>query len=127
MPAAYIPDQAVRLGVVSRMARPAALPVRVYRKRSTMAAITVDQHPNNPCLNCGACYTAFRASFYWAEATERGLPDSSCGPALTFLACMNGANSATPRCCALVGDFGKDTFCSIYDTRPSPCREVSPG
>ena len=31
----------------------------------------------NPCVSCGACCVAFRASFYWAEGddtTEGGVP-----------------------------------------------------
>ncbi len=30
------------------------------------------QHPENPCINCGACCAYFRVSFYWAESTEGG-------------------------------------------------------
>jgi uncharacterized protein len=88
---------------------------------------TVDQHTQQPCLNCGACCAAFRVSFYWAEASEQGLPDGSYQQVSAFLAAMKGTNSPSPRCCALIGDIGQDTTCSVYDSRPSPCREVQPG
>jgi Fe-S-cluster containining protein len=36
---------------------------------------------------------------------------------------MCGTDASPPRCVALTGEIGKGVACSIYDARPSPCRE----
>lgn len=38
-------------------------------------------------------------------------------------ACMKGTNQKSPRCIALSGTPGAQTACTIYNQRPSPCRE----
>lgn len=40
-----------------------------------------------------------------------------------FRACMKGTNQTGRRCIALAGTPGIRTFCTIYEYRPSPCRE----
>ena len=40
-----------------------------------------------------------------------------------FRCCMRGTNQKNPRCIALLGDIGKEVHCSIYNERPSPCRD----
>lgn len=81
----------------------------------------------NVCQQCGACCAFFRVSFYWAEATQLGLPDSYLEQVNAHLACMAGTNRATPRCHALHGEVGQRVTCGVYTTRPSPCRELQPG
>ena len=81
----------------------------------------------HPCQPCGACCAAFRVSFYWSEAAERGLPDSLTGQLNPWLGRMNGTNQSSPRCQALQGEVGRETCCNVYSQRPSPCREVEPG
>lgn len=81
----------------------------------------------NPCTACGACCAAFRVSFYWAEAAENSLPEALYEPLTNVLANMRGTNRSLPRCAALIGDVGKETRCAVYESRPSPCREVRPG
>jgi uncharacterized protein len=81
----------------------------------------------NVCQECGACCAFFRVSFYWAEARERGLPDSCTEQLNAHLASMAGTNRCAPRCCALQGEVGKQVTCSVYAARPSPCRELEPG
>ena len=39
---------------------------------------------------------------------------------------MRGTNVAQPHCIALRGTVGEATHCSIYEQRPSVCREVAP-
>src|SRR5512145_2893947 len=82
--------------------------------------------PENPCITCGACCAAFRVSFYWSEA------DPSLGGAVPleltervspFHSCMRGTNQKEPRCVALEGTVGQSVSCTIYLSRPSPCRE----
>lgn len=36
---------------------------------------------------------------------------------------MKGTNQAHPRCVALQGEIGRQATCTIYEQRPSPCRE----
>lgn len=81
----------------------------------------------NPCLECGACCATFRISFYWAEATERGLPPALVEALPPWYGCMAGTNQAQPHCMALQGEVGGGTKCSVYLQRPSPCREVEAG
>jgi hypothetical protein len=81
----------------------------------------------NPCLRCGACCAAFRVSFYWAEATETGLPDALTEKVNSFFSCMAGTNQSSPHCHALQGNVGNEVACTVYHQRPSPCREVQPG
>jgi Fe-S-cluster containining protein len=80
----------------------------------------------NPCIACGACCATFRVSFYWSEA-EASL-GGSVPIALTEQVspqhrCMKGTNQKNPRCIALEGTIGQEVGCTIYEQRPSPCRE----
>lgn len=40
-------------------------------------------------------------------------------------ACMNGTGSKPSRCVALSGVIGERVGCTIYENRPSPCREFN--
>jgi len=77
----------------------------------------------NPCLECGACCAYFRVSFHWIETVEKKIPDSF----LEFIGanrlCMKGTNERPPRCHCLKGDVGTEVLCTIYEQRPSPCRD----
>ncbi len=42
-------------------------------------------------------------------------------------ACLAGTHAAAPHCAALEGAVGQQVRCTIYELRPSPCREVQPG
>lgn len=80
----------------------------------------------NPCLDCGICCTHFRISFYWGEADDA--PGGFVPAAMTeklnpFMRCMKGSNDANRRCSALEGTLGQQVSCSIYENRPTPCRE----
>ncbi len=82
----------------------------------------------NSCLTCGACCGFFRVSFYWAEADDGGgvTPTALTEPLSLLMRNMRGTNStAQCRCCALQGNIGQSVTCSIYEQRPSPCREFS--
>lgn len=80
----------------------------------------------SPCLNCGACCTCFRVSFYWAEADDA--PDGYVPTSLTeqislLMRAMRGTHPFPHRCIALQGSAGQSVFCSIYAKRPTPCRD----
>lgn len=83
--------------------------------------------PMNICQQCGACCAHFRVSFYWVEASLRGLNDSDIEKVAPHLACMAGTNRPEPRCQALEGTIGQRVACTLYAKRPSPCRELQPG
>ncbi len=80
----------------------------------------------NPCLTCGACCAFARVSFYWGEADDA--PGGSVPVDLTeditpFYRAMRGTNQKNPRCIALQGEIGQNIHCSIYEKRPTPCRD----
>lgn len=80
----------------------------------------------NPCLDCGICCTHFRISFYWAEADDApgGFVPAEMTEKLNHtLRCMKGSNQVPRRCSALSGEVGRQVACSIYENRPTPCRE----
>ena len=80
------------------------------------------------CLDCGACCACFRVSFYWAEAgDENGVPEGLTEKLTPHLLAMRGTNEKQPRCLALQGQVGERVSCSIYEQRPSPCREFEAG
>ncbi|MBN1562214.1 MAG: YkgJ family cysteine cluster protein [Anaerolineae bacterium] len=82
--------------------------------------------PSNPCLTCGACCAYFRVSFYWGEADpDQGgtIPPDLTEDLTPFRRCMRGTNQQPPRCAALLGEIGSAVRCTIYENRPSPCRE----
>lgn len=85
----------------------------------------ISQH--NPCISCGACCGYFRVSFYWAEADDAGglVPASLTEQVSPYMRCMQGTNTKKPRCVNLRGEIGQHVTCSMYESRPSPCREFS--
>lgn len=77
---------------------------------------------DNPCLGCSVCCMHYRVSFYQGEMDSQpgGYVPSDMAVSLTpFRACMKGTERAPGRCIAL-GDSG---LCTIYENRPSVCRE----
>jgi Fe-S-cluster containining protein len=80
-------------------------------------------------MTCGACCAAFRVSFYWAESDEAV---ADCVPAemtchvAPLLCAMKGTDQPHPWCIALQGSVGARVQCSIYERRPSVCRQVHP-
>ncbi len=83
----------------------------------------------NPCLSCGACCAYFRTVFYWREAgngTAASVPEDMTEDVNQFLRAMKGTSEKNPHCVALQGKIGESVFCSIYDIRPSVCRNFPP-
>jgi uncharacterized protein len=80
----------------------------------------------NPCITCGACCAHFRVSFHWSEAdpAQDGIvPTELTQDVNQFRRCMKGTDQRQPRCIALTGKIGGETICTIYENRPSPCRD----
>lgn len=77
---------------------------------------------NSPCNGCNACCRHFRVSFYQGELDcQPGgqVPADMTTQITPFRACMKGTESGYDRCIALQ----PDGLCSIYEHRPSVCRE----
>ena len=90
----------------------------------------------NPCFECGQCCQKLRVSFYHGEIATNSDDDQdhqSTGvvpPELTtqltpHLACMRGTETGKQGCVALSHDATQGYRCTIYDQRPSPCREFN--
>ena len=86
-----------------------------------------DGTAQNPCLSCGACCSHFRVSFYSGEiAGETGgtVPPELVTQIGPLRACMKGTEMGGKPCIALRGQVGQTgVHCSIYELRPSPCRD----
>lgn len=80
----------------------------------------------HPCLGCGACCASFRVAFYWLESepgTEPQVPPELTNDLNLSQRCMKGTDAKHhPKCMALSGRIGRDAHCSIYESRPTPCR-----
>lgn len=80
----------------------------------------------HPCLKCGACCAAFRVSFHIKETLKGGLwqaPITMTEEGGGTWSSMKGTNHKhRPACAALEGTIGKNVGCTIYENRPSPCR-----
>ena len=79
------------------------------------------------CQSCGVCCSTFRISFYWGETTaaEGGVvPVELTEQMNLYRSCMKGSSQTKPRCIALSGNIGESVSCTIYENRPSPCRDA---
>ncbi|MCA9962656.1 MAG: YkgJ family cysteine cluster protein [Anaerolineales bacterium] len=79
------------------------------------------------CLQCGACCAYFRVAFYWGEAdpnVEGAVPMELTQKLDPLRMVMKGTHSRPVRCVALDGTVGQGVCCTIYESRPSPCREL---
>ena len=80
----------------------------------------------NPCFECGQCCQYFRVSFYHAEIEGNGIgkvPLSYTTKVNDHMACMKGTKFGKGKCVALAYSNEEGYRCSIYESRPSPCRE----
>ena len=83
----------------------------------------------NPCLICGACCIAFRASFYWTEGddtVEGTVPVYLTEKVNSFRRAMRKTSSHDQRCIALYGIPSHIVKCTIYERRPTVCRNFEP-
>lgn len=55
-----------------------------------------------------------------------GVPTELTEPLNPYRSAMKGTLTKPVRCVALDGRIGEAVCCSIYDQRPSPCRELEP-
>jgi uncharacterized protein len=78
----------------------------------------------SPCTACGACcsYDA-----HWPRFTLEDDAAIARIPSQLVAVSMSGMRCIGDRCCALVGEVGVATSCSIYAHRPDVCRACQPG
>lgn len=88
------------------------------------------------CQTCGACCACFRVDFHPAElaggdfAWAEGVPPEITVRLNDQLVRMQGTDSgfdSPPRCVALSGRLGVVVNCTIYASRPGPCRDFEAG
>lgn len=82
---------------------------------------------SHPCLSCGACCAAYRVSMHWSEAEPTlggAVPVALTETLGAHQRCMRGTWSEHPHCVALEGTVGTSVRCTIYEARPTPCREL---
>lgn len=107
----------------------ASVPPRMTTLPDNKSASVASDASAHPCLRCGACCAHFRVAFHWSEA--EALTGGVVPPELTekldpHRLAMRGTYAAQPHCIALEGVVGIAARCSIYEQRPSVCREVAP-
>lgn len=101
----------------------------MIHKESASGGLPFDTAKRNPCLSCGACCAAFRASFYWREGddeTPGGVPVGLTDDLNATYRVMKGTRGLKPRCIALNGEIGVSVLCAIYGRRPTVCGEFPP-
>ena len=81
------------------------------------------------CTTCGACCACFRVDFAVEELDDNGgsVPSGLAVEVNGRTARMRGTDHVPVRCAALTGKLGEQIGCSIYEWRPSPCREFEEG
>ena len=88
------------------------------------AVLAGDDPAANPCLDCGACCSHFRVSFYCGELAGENGGQVPVELVTQLSACMKGTEMGGGRCISLRGELGKPGIhCAIYENRPTPCRE----
>ena len=78
----------------------------------------------SPCTTCGACCSY---DSDWPRFTLEDDAVIARIPSELVSATMSGMRCKGDRCCALVGEVGVTTSCSIYAHRPDVCRACQPG
>jgi Fe-S-cluster containining protein len=81
------------------------------------------------CAHCGVCCVTYRVAFLRHELdSEAGgwVPVEFAEAMDRVHYCMRGTRTHPRRCLALQGTVGVDVSCSIYEHRPTPCRDFAP-
>lgn len=87
---------------------------------------------DNPCFECGQCCQRLRVSFYHGEVLREDaaqpigtVPARFVTQLTPHIVCMKGTETGKLGCVALRHDRVNGYRCSIYEHRPSPCREFN--
>lgn len=80
----------------------------------------------HPCQSCGACCAYYRVAFHWMQAEPGGVPLALTQDLDLQQRVMKGTDRKhRPRCVALRGEVGQSVACTIYESRPTPCRRFT--
>jgi Fe-S-cluster containining protein len=80
----------------------------------------------NLCVRCGACCAFYKVSFDCLEVDDVSggvVPVSLTVKISASRSAMRGTEKNPVRCGALKGKIGHAVSCSIYDWRPTTCRQ----
>lgn len=88
------------------------------------AAIETAVSAEGPCQACGAC-CAYSAN--WPRFSTEDDAALNLIPEALVNDRQSGMRCEGERCCALKGDVGVATACTIYAVRPEVCRSCEPG
>jgi Fe-S-cluster containining protein len=95
-------------------------------------SIYMSNHLDNPCFECGQCCQKLRVSFYHGEVLrDQGgeligaVPPDLVTQITPHMVCMKGTETGKQGCIALHHDDQQGYRCTIYEQRPSPCREFN--
>ena len=80
----------------------------------------------NPCVSCGACCALFKVVFDQNETDAYrgdGVPVQYTVRVDSTLCAMRGTETRNKRCAALEGQVTYRVRCTIYNQRPSCCRD----
>lgn len=83
---------------------------------------------SHPCVSCGACCNYYKVQFHRFECQSDSfsVPEDLTYPVLdSENLVMKGTYKKDPRCIALKGEIGVSVGCSIYEQRPSCCRNFN--
>ena len=80
---------------------------------------------DNLCMRCRACCAAFRVSFFATEVLNDNVPVNYTVFVNELQYAMRGTEQMRKRCCALNGQIGHRTICTIYSSRPTACRNFN--
>lgn len=77
----------------------------------------------HPCQKCGACCAIFRVGFLRSEISVWQVPTTAIAETGGDIVNLKGTDKThRPACTSLKGKVGQKVECSIYQNRPSPCR-----
>lgn len=80
----------------------------------------------HPCQSCGACCSIYRVAFDQDETISGNrVPRDLAFRVDSKTLAMKTTRPGSQRCVALAGHIGKNVSCSIYQNRPSPCRNFT--
>ncbi len=76
------------------------------------------------CAKCGACCEGLDVDLVWSD---QSVPEDMTERTTDNIDLFKMRQNKDGSCVALCGNIGKSVSCSIYENRPSVCREFEPG
>jgi len=76
------------------------------------------------CTKCGACCRGFDVDLVWSD---HGVPEDMTERTTDNIDLFKMRQHKDGSCVALCGNIGESVSCSVYENRPSVCRDFQPG